>query len=39
VSGGDREQTVFLFDFGDIEDGENLDQNIILKSGDIIVVP
>ena len=35
----DREQTVFLFDFSDIEDGENLDQNIILKSGDIIVVP
>jgi len=35
----DQEQTVYNFDFGDIEDGENLEQNIILRSGDIIVVP
>lgn len=32
-------QTVFNFDFSDIEDGENLEQNILLKSGDVIVVP
>ena len=35
----DQKQTVYPFDFGDIEDGEDLEQNIILKSGDIIVVP
>lgn len=34
-----NKQTVFNFDFGDIEDGENLAQNIVLKSGDVIVVP
>ena len=27
------------FRFSDIEDGENLEQNIILSSGDIVVVP
>lgn len=27
------------FRYGDIEKGENLDQNIILKSGDVVVVP
>jgi len=29
----------YSFRFSDIEDGENLEQNIILKSGDIVVVP
>lgn len=32
-------QMVFKFDFGDIESGENLEQNIVLNSGDIVVVP
>jgi len=27
------------FDYGDVEDGENLAQNIILKRGDVVVVP
>ena len=29
----------YPFRFSDIEDGENLEQNIILQSGDIVVVP
>jgi polysaccharide export outer membrane protein len=29
----------YSFRFGDIEDGEDLEQNIILRSGDIVVVP
>ena len=36
-SGG--QQKVFRFDYGEIEDGENLQQNIVLKSGDVVVVP
>lgn len=27
------------FDFGDVEDGRNLEQNILLESGDVVVVP
>lgn len=27
------------FDYGDVEKGKNLEQNIILKSGDVVVVP
>ena len=27
------------FDYGQVEKGKNLEQNIILKSGDVIVVP
>ncbi|EFK05843.1 polysaccharide biosynthesis/export protein [delta proteobacterium NaphS2] len=27
------------FDYGDVEDGENLEQNIVLKPGDVVVVP
>ena len=29
----------YSFRFSDIEDGKNLEQNIILRSGDIVVVP
>jgi len=29
----------YSFRFSDIEDGENLEQNIVLRSGDIVVVP
>ena len=32
-------QIVYPFDYEDIENGKNLDQNIILLSGDIVVVP
>ncbi len=32
-------QKVFKFDYSDIEDGENLQQNIILKNGDVVIVP
>lgn len=30
---------VFRFDYDDVADGSNLEQNIILKRGDVIVVP
>ncbi len=32
-------QTAILFDYGDVEDGEQLDKNILLRGGDVIVVP
>ena len=32
-------QEVFNFDYGEIEDGENLQQNIVLKNGDVVIVP
>jgi polysaccharide export outer membrane protein len=32
-------EQVFSFDYDDMKDGKNLSQNIILKSGDVIVVP
>ncbi len=32
-------QKIFKFDYSDIEDGENLEQNIVLKNGDIVIVP
>ena len=32
-------QTAIQFAYGDIEKGENLEQNIILKAGDVVVVP
>ena len=35
---GDR-QTVLPFRYGDIERGRNLDQNVLLTSGDVVVVP
>ena len=27
------------FEYGDVEKGNNLEQNIILKAGDVVVVP
>lgn len=33
------EQQVFTFDYREVEAGENLTQNIVLHSGDIVVVP
>lgn len=32
-------QQVFPFKYGDIENGKALDQNIVLKSGDTVIVP
>lgn len=32
-------ELVFRFDYGDIKSGKNLDQNIVLRSGDVVVVP
>ena len=32
-------QTAIAFDYGEVEDGKNLDQNIVLQPGDIVVVP
>ena len=34
-----KELEAYSFRFSDIEDGENLEQNIVLRSGDIVVVP
>jgi len=34
-----EELEAYAFRFSDIEDGENLEQNIILMSGDIVIVP
>ena len=34
-----QEQEVFSFRYGDIENGRNLEQNIVLMPGDTIVVP
>ncbi|WP_162917518.1 polysaccharide biosynthesis/export family protein [Dongia deserti] len=32
-------QTAILFDYSEVEDGENLDKNILLRGGDVVVVP
>ncbi len=32
-------QKVFKFNYAEIEDGENLQQNIVLKNGDVVIVP
>jgi polysaccharide export outer membrane protein len=33
------EQTVLRFSFSDVSRGRNLDQNVVLESGDVVVVP
>jgi polysaccharide export outer membrane protein len=33
------QQLAYPFRYGDIEDGEGLEQNILLKPGDIVIVP
>ena len=35
----DGEQKSIPFNYNEIESGENLGQNIVLKSGDVVVVP
>jgi polysaccharide export outer membrane protein len=35
----DSKQIALPFKYGEVEDGENLEQNIILQSGDTVVVP
>ena len=32
-------QTAILFDYSEVEDGEQLDKNILLRGGDVVVVP
>jgi polysaccharide export outer membrane protein len=32
-------QTALKFRYGDVERGRNLNQNIMLESGDVVVVP
>jgi polysaccharide biosynthesis/export protein len=32
-------QTAILFDYSDVEDGEQLEKNILLRGGDVVVVP
>ena len=32
-------QTAILFDYSDVEDGEHLEKNILLRGGDVVVVP
>ena len=36
---GNGKQKAISFEYGDIEKGKNLEQNIILKAGDVVVVP
>lgn len=36
---GNGAQQAFAFRYGDIEKGRNLEQNIVLQSGDVVVVP
>jgi polysaccharide export outer membrane protein len=31
--------TAMLFRYGDIEKGEDLEQNVMLQSGDVVLVP
>jgi polysaccharide export outer membrane protein len=31
--------TIYKFDYDDVTDGDRLEQNILLKRGDVIVVP
>ncbi len=33
------QQKAIEFEYGDVEDGDDLEQNIILKPGDVVVVP
>jgi len=35
----DGKQVIFPFRYGDVEDGKGLEQNIILQSGDVLIVP
>jgi polysaccharide export outer membrane protein len=35
----DGEQAVFPFNYGELEEGRGLEQNIILQSGDVVIVP
>jgi polysaccharide export outer membrane protein len=35
----DGKQQAIEFRYGDVEDGDDLEQNIILKNGDVVVVP
>jgi polysaccharide biosynthesis/export protein len=35
----DGQQTAIPFEYGDVKDGENLPSNILLESGDVVVVP
>ena len=32
-------QTAMPFDYGDVKDGDELETNIVLKAGDVVVVP
>jgi polysaccharide biosynthesis/export protein len=32
-------QTAILFDYSEVEDGEQLEKNILLRGGDVVVVP
>jgi len=32
-------QTAINFDYSEVEDGQHLDKNILLRGGDVVVVP
>ena len=36
---GNKETTIFPFDYDDVVDGKHLEQNIHLRRGDVVVVP
>lgn len=35
----DGRESVFEFDYGAVQSGDNIEQNIVLQSGDVVVVP
>jgi polysaccharide biosynthesis/export protein len=35
----DGQERVFEFDYGAVQSGDNMEQNIVLQSGDVVVVP
>ncbi len=37
--GGGNEQTAYRFNYTDVAEGRSLEQNILLRSGDVVVVP
>ena len=38
-AGGGGQQRVIPFNFGQVSSGKNVDQNIMLESGDVVLVP
>jgi polysaccharide export outer membrane protein len=39
LRGSGNNQKAFSFKYGEVSKGRNLNQNVVLESGDVIVVP